>query len=363
MHQPIGGRLTLGACAALAAAAIVGCGSSGGGSGGGGSGAAGGTGHGTPVTVQLDYQPRGDHAMFYVGVKKGFFARNGIDVTKINIGTGSPDAMRSVGKGQSDFAFGDLPTMATAVAQGVPDVSLVAVNERSPMSLCSLTNKLALHRPQDLEGHTMGIDYKGSTFIFYKSLLAANGMSRSSVKERPVTEPYENFLLTGRVDAITCYVDAELPVVEAGAKSHHLGPVSVVLGADYGYNVLGSGLVTSRKMIQDKPGVVRRFVKGYMEAYRWVIAHPSQAAQIVAQSSPLTKNDAPTFTQQLEADIHDTFTSPVTKAHGLGYNDPREWRSTVDTLVKQKTIPKAPATSSLYDNSFVRAADRGSGGA
>lgn len=337
---------------ALAAALAVGCGSSGGGSTV--------TKNGKTldnVKVQLDYQPRGDHAMFYVGKKMGFFERNGINVTSIEIGTGSPDAMRSVGRGQSDFAFGDLPTMATSVSQGTSDVALVAVNQKSPLALCTLANKHPIHSPADLKGLTMGLDYKGSTFIFYKTLLSANGIPRSAVKERPVTEPYENFLLTGKVDAIICYVDAELPIIQAAAKKQNLGPISVVLGADHGFKALGSGLVTSRKMIQQKPDLVRRFVKGYMESFRWVMAHPAQAAQIVASSSPELKSDAPLFQAQLEADIKDTFTSPATKAHGLGYMSPAAWKATVDTLAKQKVITKAPPVSSLFQNSFVQAAN------
>lgn len=342
------------AAALVVAGLVAGCG---GGSSSSNSSSSGGGGRDT-VKVQLDYQPRGDHAMFYVGVKKGFFARNGINVSAIEIGTGSPDAMRSVGRGQSDFAFGDLPTMATAVSQGVPDVALVAVNEKSPMSMCTLTNRHPIHSPQDLKGLKVGIDFKGSTFIFYKALLAANGIPRSAINERPVTQPYENFLLTGKVDAITCYNDAELPIIESEAKKRNLGPISVVQGADYGYDVLGSGLVTSRKMIQDKPDLVKRFVKGYMESFNWVMAHPAQAAQIVANSSETTKADAPVFQAQLQADIQHTFTSPVTKSQGLGYMSPQSWNSTVQTLTKQKVIAKAPTVSSLYDNTFVKAADK-----
>ena len=339
------------AAALVAAGLLAGCGGGSGGSSSGGGGR-------DTVKVQLDYQPRGDHAMFYVGVKKGFFARNGINVSSIEVGTGSPDSMRSVGRGQSDFAFGDLPTMATAASQGVPDVALVAVNEKSPMSMCTLANRHPITSPQDLKGLTMGIDFKGSTFIFYKALLAANGMSRSAVQERPVTQPYENFLLTNKVDAITCYNDAELPVIQSEAKKRDLGPISVVQGADHGYDVLGSGLVTSRKMIQQKPGVVKRFVKAYMESFHWVMAHPAEAAQIVADSSSTTKDDAPVFQAQLAADIKDTFTSAATQAHGLGYMTPQAWQATVRTLTTQKVIANAPPVSSLYDDSFVEAANK-----
>src|SRR5262249_44035322 len=90
------------------------------------------------VTVQLDWVVRGDHAMFFVARDKGFFEKHGITVTAIRKGTGTPDALRLVGNGNADFGFGDLPTLAVARSQGVPDVALVAVNQRSPLAIISL---------------------------------------------------------------------------------------------------------------------------------------------------------------------------------------------------------------------------------
>jgi len=53
------------------------------------------------VSVQLDYVVRGNHAMFFVAKKKGYFVKQGIDVTAIQRGTGSPNAMRLVGNGNA----------------------------------------------------------------------------------------------------------------------------------------------------------------------------------------------------------------------------------------------------------------------
>ena len=86
------------------------------------------------VSVQLDYVVRGDHAMFFVAKEKGYFAKQGIDVTAIRRGTGSPNAMRLVGNGNAEFGFGDLPTLAVARSQDVPVVALVAVNQHSPLA-------------------------------------------------------------------------------------------------------------------------------------------------------------------------------------------------------------------------------------
>ncbi len=76
------------------------------------------------VSVQLDWVVRGNHAMFFVAKEKGYFAQNGIEVTEIRKGTGSPDAMRLVANGNAEFGFGDLPTLAVARSQNVPVVAL-----------------------------------------------------------------------------------------------------------------------------------------------------------------------------------------------------------------------------------------------
>src|SRR5277367_50174 len=99
------------------------------------------------VSVQLDYVVRGDHAMFFVAKENGYFAANGVNVTAIRKGTGTPDALRLVGNGNAEFGFGDLPTLVVARSQGVPVVALIAVNERSPLAIMSLKKNKDLKAP------------------------------------------------------------------------------------------------------------------------------------------------------------------------------------------------------------------------
>ncbi|MGB7097180.1 MAG: ABC transporter substrate-binding protein, partial [Xanthobacteraceae bacterium] len=199
------------------------------------------------VSVQLDWVVRGDHAMFFVAKEKGYFAKQGIDVTAIRRGTGSPNAMRLVGNGDAEFGFGDLPTLAVSRSQDLPVVALVAVNQNSPLSMLALATKFKLKTPQDLKGLNVGVQPAGSTYIFLKAFLKANGMTLDDIKQSTVNPPYENYLLLGRVDSVPGYLDAEVPELEA--KAGGPGSLSILQGSDYGYVVYGSGLFTSEKMI------------------------------------------------------------------------------------------------------------------
>ena len=302
------------------------------------------------VSVQLDYVVRGNHAMFFVAKEKGYFAKQGIDVTAIRRGTGSPNAMRLVGNGDAEFGFGDLPTLAVARSQDVPVVALAAVNQHSPLAMLALAKSFKLAKPQDLKGLNVGVQPSGSTYVFLKAFLKTNAMSLDDIKQSTVNPPYENYLLLGRVDTVPGYLDAEVPELEA--KAGGPGSLSILQGSDFGYVVYGSGLFTSEKMIAEHSDVVQRFVNAYMQAFADVIKNPDEAADLTIKENPEYAQKKDVLVGQIEADLKRTFFSPDTKANGIGWMTAATWQKTVDTLVDQgamkQRIDVAPAFNVKY---------------
>jgi NitT/TauT family transport system substrate-binding protein len=307
------------------------------------------------VSVQLDYVVRGNHAMFFVARKKGYFDKQGIEVTAIQRGTGSPNAMRLVGNGNAEFGFGDLPTLAVARSQDVPVVALAAVNQHSPLGMLALSSKFKLTKPQDLKGLNVGVQPSGSTYVFLKAFLAANGMTLDDIKQSTVNPPYENYLLLGRVDTVPGYIDAEVPELEA--KAGGPGSLSIMQGSDFGYTVYGSGLFTSEKVIAEKRDVVQRFVNAYMQAFADVIASPSEAADIIIEANPEYRPKKDVLVKQIEADIKSTFFSPDTKAHGIGWMTKNAWASTTKILLDQGVMKRPIDVDAAFNDKFLGAAN------
>jgi NitT/TauT family transport system substrate-binding protein len=305
------------------------------------------------LNVQLDWVVRGNHAMFFVAKEKGFFAKNDIDLAEIRKGSGSPDAMRFVGNGNAEFGFGDLPTLAVARSQNVPVVALAAVNQQSPLAMISLAKTVRLNKPSDLKGLTIGIHPGGSTYIFFKGFLDANGMTEKEMTLNSVSPPYESYLLLGRVQTVIGYLDAEIPELEA--KAGGPGSLSILLGADYGWKAYGSGLFTSEKMIKENPDVVRRFVKAYREAFDYVVAHPEEAAEITAKAAPGYAEKKGVLLAQIKADIASSFTSPATKAQGLGWMTKTQWDETLKTLLDQGVLKAALPADGVFTDKFLAA--------
>ena len=306
------------------------------------------------VSVQLDWVVRGNHAMFFVAKEKGYFAKQGIDVTAIRRGTGSPNAMRLVGNGDADFGFGDLPTLAVARSQDVPVVALVAVNQHSPLAMLALASKFKLKTPQDLKGLNIGVQPAGSTYVFLTALLKANGMTMDDIKQSTVNPPYENYLLLGRVDAVPGYLDAEVPELEA--KAGGPGSLSILQGSDFGYAVYGSGLFTSEKMIAEHSDLVQRFVNAYTQAFADVVKNPEEATDLTIKENPEYAQKKDVLVAQLEADVKHTFFSPDTKAHGIGWMTEDTWQKTVKTLVDQNAMKQTIDASKAFTDKYVGAA-------
>jgi NitT/TauT family transport system substrate-binding protein len=306
------------------------------------------------VTVQLDWVIRGSHAMVFVADEKGYFKEQGIEIAAIRTGTGSSDALGLVGAGTADFGFADLPTLAVSREQGVPAVALVAVNQQSPLAMIALAKRKTLESPKDLRGLNIGVQPAGSTYVFLRAFLAANGMSLADVRETAVASPYESDLLSGKVDAVPGYIDAEVPVLEA--RSGGSGSLSILLGSDFGYTVLGSGLFTSERTIAERADLVRRFVKAYVRAFADVINNPDAAADSIIRAGV----DAPSkdvLVKQLEADIDHTFLSKQTKEHGIGWMTGDQWRETARVLANQGVLNKPANIERAYDTSFLESAN------
>jgi NitT/TauT family transport system substrate-binding protein len=307
------------------------------------------------VSVQLDYVVRGNHAMFFVAKEKGYLEKQGIDLTDIRRGTGSPNAMRLVGNGNADFGFGDLPTLAVARSQDIPVVTLAAVNQHSPLAMLSLAKKVKLTKPQDLKGLNIGVQPSGSTYVFLKAFLAANGMSLNDVSQSTVTPPYENYLLLGRVDTVPGYIDAEVPELEA--KAGGPGSLSILQGSDFGYTVYGSGLFTSEKVIAERRDVVQRFVNAYMQAFADVIKNPKEAADIIIKANPEYGPKKDVLVQQIEADINHTFFSNDTKANGIGWMEKGYWEKTNKILVDQGAMKQSINVDLAFTDKFLPGAN------
>src|SRR5262249_42538913 len=69
------------------------------------------------IKFQLDWIIEGKHVPFYVARYKGFFEKNGLEVTLLE-GKGSANSSTFVDLGQADYSYGDFLTAVQVMSKG-----------------------------------------------------------------------------------------------------------------------------------------------------------------------------------------------------------------------------------------------------
>ena len=221
--------------------------------------------------------------------------------------------------------------------------------------MCTLADKHTLETPEDLVGLTVGVQSSGSTYVFYKALLAANGMEPSQLTEVTVQPPYENYLLTGQVDVVPCYLDAEVSVLEEHAGGE--GSLSILEGGDWGYDTYGTGVFAADELIEGDPDLVERFMAAYVRAFEYVIENPEEAAAdprgLVAAAGGQRRPVHGAARSRYRGRVHERGHRGERPRH----DDRGEVAEAVDMLSEQGVIETAPEVVDLHDSSFVDAAN------
>jgi NitT/TauT family transport system substrate-binding protein len=111
-------------------------------------------------------------------------------------------------------------------------------------------------------------------------------------------------------------------------------------------DILGSGIVTSDKVIAENPDKVRRFVTATFRGYEYANAHPEEATAYILKQFPVLDHDV--TLQQVKETID------LTTGRGkLGVIDPAQVQRTIDFIGPAYGIDSVTAEE-LYTNEFLQ---------
>ena len=105
------------------------------------------------VTLMLNWYLYSEHAPFFLGKERGFYAEEGIDLD-IQEGRGSAVTAQAVAAKSATFGYIDVTTMIKAAAKGAPLKSTGVLFQVSPMSVMGFTDK-NIKTPKDIIGKTV----------------------------------------------------------------------------------------------------------------------------------------------------------------------------------------------------------------
>jgi NitT/TauT family transport system substrate-binding protein len=228
-----------------------------------------------PATLRLNWTPNAEHAMYFLGIEKGFYAEEGIDL-RILPGTGSVDAVKVVGSGNDTFGVAVADAIAIGRAREVPVVSVAVMLQQSPNVIGSL-KRTGIVSPTDLYGKTVAVNVRSTSHAFWLAFLKAAKLDAARIKtlDLGAVTPVGP-MIAGTVDAAILLATNELVALRSGGVE-----VNTIEMHTYGVHSYGQVLFTTQQLIDSDPDFVRRMVRATLRSLRYSIDNVPEAIAIL----------------------------------------------------------------------------------
>lgn len=268
-------RLAGTALLAALALAIAGCG------GDDGSTAADGGDTSGAQTVTVGTLPIANAAPMYLGMEKGFFKAEGLNL-KTQIGEGGAALMPLLIQGDVQFAFVGVIPAITAVAKHLP-VKIVtssddaAATEEEDWQTLVVPKGSPISGVEDLPGKTIAVNaLRGLAEVVINRSLEKQGIDFRKVKLLEVPFPEMPVALEeGRVDAALLTEPFLTSVLDRGGKQIDAPSVETLPSFPNGVYVAASDYIA------DNPDIVDRFARAMNKSLDYAQAHPDEVRRII----------------------------------------------------------------------------------
>lgn len=241
------------------------------------------------VRFQTDWIPSGEHAMYYGAWSKGIYAKHGIDIT-ITRGYGSGDTVTKVASGAADFGVADIAAVMTARARtNVPIKTIAVLYNESPHSLFVLKSS-GITSFKGLEGKKIGITPGNSHRFYFPEVAKKAGTDPNKLIWTNMDgAAMAAQLIAKNIDAAPFYSIHYYYINKAAVKAgEEILPLPFV---EVGFKIYAATLITTDKMAQDKPDLVKRFLAASKEAFEWAVANPEEACKLHVARFPEVELD------------------------------------------------------------------------
>jgi NitT/TauT family transport system substrate-binding protein len=275
-----------------------------------------------PATLRLDWVPGPHHVGPILAAQRGYYASEGLDLS-VKPGRGSGNTVQVVASGGDMFGFADAGTMAVAASKGAPVIMVANITQRGPIGVITLGTKV--QAPKELESKTFGLVPGESPYVVMLAVFKKYGIPESAYRTVALDPALKvTALLTKKVDFIAGFVFGDYLRAHASNSD-----VKITLFSDWGVNLLGNGYFVSTSTLEQKPELVRGFLRATLRGWKDAIADPKAGIDAVMAAFPETSRQ---FIETGFPMVIDHMHSVATKGKPLGWTAEEDWKTTLEVM-------------------------------
>jgi len=222
------------------------------------------------MTVVLDWFVNPDHGPLFIALEKGFFSRQGLDVS-FQVPSNPNDPPKLVAAKNADIAVSYQPQHYLHVDQGLPLVR-IATLIATPLNALVVLADSDIKNLAQLKGKTVGYSIGGFETVILKVMLESQGLSLDTVKLVNVNFSLSPSLFSKSTDAVIgAFRNFELNQMDIEGR-----PGRAFYVEEYGIPSYDELILVARRD-DIKALKYRKFIDALEEGVRFLVNHPDES--------------------------------------------------------------------------------------
>jgi NitT/TauT family transport system substrate-binding protein len=298
------------------------------------------------LVFALNWFAVGDHAAYWVALDKGYYKAKGLDVELQN-SKGSGDSIAKVDTHRAELGLADAVVVIPRIAQGAKLRIVGAVFDNTPLNIWTRKDT-GITKPKDLEGKLLAAPPGDSQRQLFPAFAKVNGIDATKVRWLTI-EPAAKFvaLAEKRADAVPDYTTGQ-PFWEKAVGKDNLVRMPWHL---YGFDTYSMSIMTSEKMLAERPQMVRDFLAASYMGWRDVMDNPKAALEIFKKRVP--DIDVTLIEPNMMLGLELMRTDRYAK-HGIGWMDRGKMCGTVEFInAYMPDMPRKVGCDEVFTNEFL----------
>jgi NitT/TauT family transport system substrate-binding protein len=281
------------------------------------------------ASLRLKWLPQAQFIGFYMAKEKGYYSREGIDLT---INPGGPNLLTEnlVATGADTFGVsGGTDSVFAARDKKLPIVCFGTGHQITPFIFVSKKDG-PVQTIQDFRGRTVTTWFTGANYVL-EGVLSKAGVNPSDVKIRPQQVSATPFI-NGETDVFTATLYNDLFVLD---QRIGLSKLKRFAAEDFGITVPRDTLIVSETTAREKPEALAAFLRASIRGWKDSFDDEKAAIDLMMKIAPTLDRAHQTF---MLSEIKRIMVAGKVPEEGLFWIDPESTKVAHDFFLQYKVI-------------------------